>query len=256
MKSSGWGRRRRRRRPDRRAHRTLRLEDALSLRRRGRPGFPAMKQIPSNWVAFSLATIVLVAAACDDSGDSASTSANAGAAPTAQALVTVETEFDFYTARELAVAVVENETAAPIFLDSCTPIYIQESLDGDWTLGSGVGRCVQPGLPDRIDPNERMELVFPASRDSGFYRVMIEPMEDCEAGLRLPFANCSDLPIVHSEEFEVARELCDPSDPGCRFVPAQPNILCPDGIFFSGPAAECTRDPIRGDCGYEILVCP
>jgi len=215
-----------------------------------------MNQMPSNWIAFSLVSILLVSGGCGDSDGSASSSANLSAAPTTQPLVTVETEFDFYTARASAVAVVKNETGASIFIDSCTPIFIQESVDGDWTHGRGTGRCFLPGVPHRIEPNEQREMSFPAPWDSGFFRVGIRPMEACEADLRLPFANCIYLPDVHSEEFEVARELCDPSEAGCQFVPAQPNVLCTDGIFFSGPASECTRVPYREECGYEILVCP
>lgn len=45
---------------------------------------------------------------------------------------------------------------------------------------------------------------------------------------------------------------CTPEE--CGPAPALPNMLCPDGIHYSGPG-DCVRGD-DGQCGWEILQCP
>lgn len=167
-----------------------------------------------------------------------------------------ETDRDLYTAFEPAVATFRNPLEAiPVYLPGCSPFVIERSLEGAWINVGPPFVCFWEGFAVPVGMNGSLETSFHAPTDTGIYRLRYAIGAHCAPDLPLSQAGCQFESFVRSNEFEVERELCDPDEFGCRFVPGAPNFLCSDGEHVGGPAEECTRDP-SGACGYEILSCP
>jgi hypothetical protein len=227
---------------------------------------------PSRWLTQCavLATALLLSIGCGESeGDtSARASVNAGGSSSGVSLffmvsnpedgadASAESDRVIYEAGSMGTAGFRNETQMPLFLPGCAPFVFERSLDGAWTFADPPIVCVWEGLAVAVYPNEIDEFDFLAPNNSGTYRLRYDYSSGCELDLPLSQANCENDFVVLSDEFEVERELCDPAEPSCRFVPGAPNLLCPDGVNIAGPSAECTRAPGSGECGYEILRCP
>ena len=167
-----------------------------------------------------------------------------------------ETDRAIYFAGDAGVATLLNTGLDSLFLPGCAPFVFEQSLDGEWAFVGPPFVCVWEGLAIPVERNETDSIEFTAPNESGFYRLRYDYSIGCDAGLPLSQANCDAELVVYSSGFEVVREACDPDHPSCRFIPAAPNILCPDGASVSGPSAECTRDPETWECGYEFLSCP
>jgi len=167
-----------------------------------------------------------------------------------------ETDQEIYVAGEPGLATFTNTLKEPVYLPGCAPFVTERSLDGEWIDQGPPFVCIWEGIAVEVGPSEAVETPFDAPTESGVYRIRYGVSARCEPGLPLSQANCQLEDMPRTAAFTVERELCDPSDRGCRFVPAAPNFLCEDGVNFGGPAAECTRDPISGACGYEFLSCP
>jgi hypothetical protein len=195
-------------------------------------------------------------AACADSGDDAGKDSGASSTTLAAAVVSAETDGDIYTAGEMGTATFEILTQRSVYLPGCAPFVFEQSLDQKWIVIGPPFVCVWEGLAVAVATNEIVETQFDAPRDTGIYRLRYDYSMGCEPNRPLSQANCSSEAVAYSNEFEVARELCDPVEFGCRFMPAAPNFLCADGVNLGGPAGECTRNPVSGECGYEFLSCP
>ena len=146
--------------------------------------------------------------------------------------------------------------APSVFLSGCAPFVTERSLDGVWVELGPPFVCVWEGIAVEVAPGESVVTPFQAPTETGLYRHRYDYGVACEPDLPLSQAGCDSTESTATPGFEVERELCDPTEFGCRFVPGAPNFLCSDGIHFGGPAAECTRDPLTGSCGYEFLSCP
>ncbi len=189
-----------------------------------------------------------------DGGDSSAAVASTTASPLS--VVSAETDRDLYTPNEIAVATFSNESPEPRYLPGCAPFEFEQRLDGVWTAVGPPFVCVWEGIAVFVDEGERIETDFDVPLESGLYRLRYDYSTGCEQDLPLSEADCERSAIVYSNEFEIVRLLCDPRDFGCRHVPGAPNVLCGDGINFSGPSSECTIDPLTEECGYEFLSCP
>jgi hypothetical protein len=188
--------------------------------------------VRSGWTALALAAISLIGTGC------------------------AETDREIYTAAEPGIATFQNPFTNPLYLPGCAPFVFERSLDATWVEIGPPFVCFWEGIAVVVETNESVETLFNAPNDSGIYRLRYTVGARCEPDLPLSQANCRVVHDVPSNEFEVERELCDPSEFGCQFVPGAPNYLCPDGEHFGGPASECTWDPATGRCGYEFLSCP
>ena len=188
--------------------------------------------IRAGWRALTLAAFFLVSAGC------------------------AETDRDVYTAAEPGIATFQNPLKIPLYLPGCAPFVFERSLDGTWVDIGPPFVCFWEGIAVAVGMYESVETPFNAPNDTGIYRLRYAYAMRCEPDLPLSQANCQVERDVRSNEFEVERELCDPNEFGCQFVPGAPNFLCADGEHFGGPASECTRDPASGACGYEFLSCP
>ena len=166
------------------------------------------------------------------------------------------TDADLYTAGDAGEATFHNFLTETLYLSGCAPFVFERSLDGDWVDQGPPFHCIWEGIAVPVAQEERIKTPFDAPYDSGIYRLRYDVGARCQPDVPLSQAQCEVRNEVVSDEFEVERELCDASEPDCRHVPAAPNILCEDGVHFAGPAAECTRDPASGRCGYEFLRCP
>lgn len=167
-----------------------------------------------------------------------------------------ETDEALYTAGEAGVATFYNPIQDPVFLPGCAPFVFEHSLDGAWNETGPPFHCVWEGTAVVVAWRESIETPFDAPADSGVYRLRYDVGRNCKPDVPLSEAECEFHGFVHSEPFEVERELCEPSEPDCHFAPAGPNFLCEDGVHVGGPSSECTRDPSSGRCGYEHLRCP
>lgn len=216
----------------------------------------AMREFRACGRALSIVLLLGVACAESDGENSAAATANAAGTAGAPIPAAAETDSDIYTAGESGLATFRNLTKEPLFLPGCSPFVFEQSLDGLWEFVGPPFVCVWEGFAVAIGEDERDETWFVAPNESGFYRLRYDYSLGCEPDLPLSQANCASEAVVYSNEFEVERELCEPTQFGCRFVPAAPNFLCPDGVNISGPSEECTRDPASGVCGYEFLSCP
>lgn len=218
----------------------------------------------------ALAVALLFGAGCGDSnGDgSLTTNLNTSGSSSASGGVRLtfmygdpisghaETDRDVYTAADTGVATFLNSGSVPIFLPGCAPFVIEQRLDGSWALVGPPFVCVWEGIAYYLGMNRTDSITFTAPSESGVYRLRYDYSTGCDEDVPLSEANCSRQHVTYSNVFEVERELCDPSHSGCRFVPGAPNILCADGVNFSGPSEECTHDPETWECGYEFLSCP
>lgn len=167
-----------------------------------------------------------------------------------------DTDQAVYTAGAPGVATFYNPVQDPVFLAGCAPFVFERRLDGAWSETGPPFVCVWEGNAVVVEWRQSVDTPFDAPADSGLYRLNYEVGRNCKPDQPLSQAGCEFSGPVHSDSFEVERELCEPSDPGCRHAPAAPNVLCEDGVHVSGPASECTRDPSTGGCGYEFLRCP
>jgi hypothetical protein len=166
-----------------------------------------------------------------------------------------ETDRDLYLADEAGQASFSNTLRMPVYLGGCAPFVTERSLDGKWVELGPPFVCIWEGIAVEVASYETVTTPFQAPRDSGLYRLRYGVSAACEPDLPLSQAHCAFEHAAFSNEFEVERELCDPDEFGCRFVPGAPNFLCDDGVHFGGPSGECTRDPSTGACGYEFLSC-
>ena len=221
-------------------------------------------------VPLALAIALLFSTGCGNSDDTQATIAvSNGSQPidgsggllaivnvSEETAVYAETDRTTYFAGDSGIATLLNSGLDPVFLPGCAPFVFEQSLDGDWAFVGPPFVCVWEGIAIYVGRNETDSIEFTAPSESGFYRLRYDYSSGCESGLPLSQANCDDELLVYSNAFEVVREACDLGQPGCRFVPAALNVLCADGVNFSGPSAECTRDPATWDCGYEFLSCP
>lgn len=172
------------------------------------------------------------------------------------ALGCADTDQEIYLAGDPGLATITNTLKAPIYLPGCAPFTTERSLDGSWVDLGPPFVCAWEGIAVELAPKQSLETPFTAPTDTGLYRVKYTLGARCEPDLPLSQANCKFEGLERFAFFEVERELCDPSEFGCQFVPGAPNYLCDDGVHFGGPSGECTRDPVSGDCGYEFLSCP
>jgi len=177
-------------------------------------------------------------------------------APEPEQSVTATTDGQEYLARDPATSMLENATDRSVYLDLCWPWTLEQSIEGRWVdLGPPIV-CIVGGLGLEVVPGATEATPFTAPDISGLYRLRYTVGESCTPSQGPIGVDCSSVRSVVTPVFEVMRALCDVSDPGCRVVPAAPNYLCPDGVTFGGPSAECTLDPETGVCGYELLDCP
>jgi hypothetical protein len=140
--------------------------------------------VRSGWTALALAAISLIGTGC------------------------AETDREIYTAAEPGIA---------------TPFVFERSLDATWVEIGPPFVCFWEGIAVVVETNESVETLFNAPNDSGIYRLRYTVGARCEPDLPLSQANCRVVHDVPSNEFEVERELCDPSEFGCQFVPGAPN---------------------------------
>jgi uncharacterized protein YndB with AHSA1/START domain len=161
---------------------------------------------------------------------------------------------DHYAAGEEGVSVFTNDSQIPAWLAGCSPFNFEQRIDGQWEDRGPPFVCVWEGIAVPVAPGERVESRFSAPGRSGLWRLHYPVGLNCEADL--PQSACEDIFSVRTKPFTVEREPCPPETFECRFVPAAPNYLCPDGEHIGGPSGVCTRDPESGVCGYEFLVCP
>jgi hypothetical protein len=173
-----------------------------------------------------------------------------------RSLAYAETDRTLYSAGDSGLATFLNTGPDPLFLPGCAPFFFEQRLDGHWAFVGPPFVCVWEGLAIYVGMNETDSIEFIVPSESGLYRLRYDHSSGCEIDVPLSQANCEVDFVIYSNVFEVERELCDPSQPACRFVPGAPNILCADGVNVSGPSAECTRDPETWECGYEFLSCP
>lgn len=167
-----------------------------------------------------------------------------------------ETDQDLYFAGDEGKSTLTNTLRMPVYLGGCAPFVTERSLDGRWVEIGPPFVCIWEGIAVEIGPYESVTTPFDAPADTGRYRHRYDVRAACEPDLPLSQAQCEFERLVYTNEFEVERELCDPKEFGCRFIPGAPNFLCADGLHFGGPSGDCTRDPSTGTCGYEFLSCP
>jgi hypothetical protein len=172
------------------------------------------------------------------------------------ALGCAETDRSTYTAGETGISTFLNSLSRPVFLPGCAPFVIQRRVAGDWVDVGPPFVCVWEGIAVRLEQNESVDTPFQAPPDTGTYRNEYSVSAGCEPDLPLSQANCQIQHAWSTAPYRVERELCDPGEFACRFVPGAPNYLCEDGIHVGGPSGECTRDPSTGRCGYEFIDCP
>jgi len=173
------------------------------------------------------------------------------------AACSAETDQSLYVAGEAGTATFSNRSrAVTAYLPGCAPFTLERSLSGKWTEIGPPWVCVWEGIAVAVGPRSSLETPFTAPSASGRYRLRYDVSLGCNPGLPLSQADCKRQQAVPTDPFEVERELCDPAEQGCQFVPLAPNFLCDDGVSVGGPAGVCTRDPASGQCGYEFLSCP
>lgn len=218
----------------------------------------AMREFRSRWQAVAIA--LLLGAGCAESGGENSAADDASSSDISPATTSVtaiaETDSDIYSAADSAIATFRNLGHETLYLPGCSPFVFEQSLDGTWGFVGQPLVCFWEGFAVAIGANEIDEFEFMVPNVSGIYRLRYDYSSGCEPDLPLSQANCEAQAVAYSNEFEVERELCDPAEFNCQFVPGAPNFLCADGVNFAGPSGECTRDPASGVCGYEILHCP
>jgi len=218
-----------------------------------------MGKFRSGWQAHAIVVVFgFLGTGCAESDGKISTTADASvsALPPVADSVVAETDSDLYTAADTGIAIFQNLGDEPLYLSGCAPFVFEQSLDGAWAFVGPPFICVWEGFAVAIGTNEADVVEFMVPDESGIYRLRYDYGSNCEPDHPLSQANCLNEAIVYSNEFEVERELCDPAEFACRFVPAAAIFLCADDVNFSGPAGECTRDPVTGECGYEFLSCP
>lgn len=167
-----------------------------------------------------------------------------------------ETDRDHYVAGAEGIATLSNPFPAPLYLPGCAPFVFERRIAGAWIEQGPPFVCFWEGFALPIGGGESVETPFVAPSDSGLYRLRYEIGIGCDPDQPLSPDTCDASAPVYTRHFDVEREVCAPSEPGCEFVPGAPNVLCKDGEHFSGPAGVCARDSQSGGCGYEFLICP